>query len=151
MLVSFCAALSAAIILLTISQTARSYPELPERVPLHIGPDGSADGFGPRPMIWTLVGMELVVAALFVFVGRDLAAQTPGTHGTVAGAAAGSVFILAILWRAQVLLISVAKSAQNRVPMRGFLAVFPRRDGRRDCLERVFVTRVPASSPAVFG
>jgi hypothetical protein len=53
-----------------------------------------------------------------------IATGAPNTHGSVRGLAVFAPCILAILWRAQALLISIAKSGRDRVPMRGFWLFF---------------------------
>ena len=43
-----------ALVAATFAATADAYPNLPDKVPLHIGPDGCVNGRGPRAFIWML-------------------------------------------------------------------------------------------------
>jgi hypothetical protein len=124
MLISLPIALAAAIVVLTWLYTLDQYHALPERVPLHVGPGGNVDGWGPRSMIWLLPAVQLLCAALFFWAGHELAIGATGTHGSVRGLAFFAPCILAILGRAQALLISAAKSHEQRVPMGGFWLFF---------------------------
>lgn len=42
------------LILVSAAITAYCYPQLPEIIPNHWGPDGKANGFGPRWQVWLL-------------------------------------------------------------------------------------------------
>lgn len=119
-LVSFLVALAAAIITLTIVQTAAAYSSLPAQVPMGLNYDGSVRGTWPRPMIWFTVGVQLLVACVMVYAGQAIVSGAPGTHGTLRGLTITAVCVNAIIWRVQMLLISAAKSSGNAVPMRGF-------------------------------
>lgn len=124
MLVAFCAALAAAIVCITFVQTWSSYGTLPDKVPMSIGFGGTVNAYGPRPMIWLLPAVMLVSSGIFVFAGYALANNLPGTHGSLRGMAAFAPCEFAILWRAQLLLISGAKYGGSRVPMSGFWPFF---------------------------
>lgn len=120
MFVPFLAALAAAIVVIAFVQTWGEYGSLPERVPMSIGFNGTVNAYGPRSAIWLLPVVMLVSAGIFLFSGYALAMHVPGAHGSVAGLAVFAPCILAILWRAQALLISGAKSGGGRVAMGGF-------------------------------
>lgn len=113
-------AVAAAFILLTIAQTREAYPELPERVPTHLDFAGRPNGYGPRPMIWLLVGVQIFCAIIFVLVAYALAARLPGTHGSLPGLALMAPLIMAMLWRAQRLLLEAARAPDRRVRMGPF-------------------------------
>lgn len=124
MLIWLPAAVAAAIVVLTWLYTLDQYHTLPDRVPLHLGPAGNVDSWGPRPAIWMLPAVQMLSAAIMLWAGYAIATGAPGSHGSVRGIAFFAPCILAILWRAQVLLISVAKSGGDRVPMLGFWLFF---------------------------
>ncbi|HZZ65588.1 MAG TPA: DUF1648 domain-containing protein, partial [Candidatus Baltobacteraceae bacterium] len=115
-----CAAVTAVFILLTLAQTREAYPELPARVPIQFDFAGRPSTYGPRPMIWIVVGVQLLCAAIFVLAGYAIAARLPGTHGSVRGLALLAPIVTAMLWRAQVLLLDVARAPAHRVPMGAF-------------------------------
>lgn len=123
MLVALCAALAAAIVVIAFLQTWSEYGTLPERVPLNIGLDGTVNRYGPRPFVWLLPAVMLFSTGIFAFSGYAIATHMPGTHGTLAGLAVFAPCVLGVLWRGQALIIAVAKSGGNRVPMGGFLIV----------------------------
>ena len=114
------AAVTAAFILLTVAQTREAYPNLPQRVPIHFDFAGRPNAYGPRPMIWMLVGVQLLCAAMFGLSGYAIAAQMPGTHGSLAGLALVAPIVTAMLWRAQMLLLDVAPASEHRVSMGAF-------------------------------
>jgi|HubBroStandDraft_1064217.scaffolds.fasta_scaffold15252_4 hypothetical protein len=118
MLLSVAVVAGVAIIALTAAITAMQYASLPERVPIHLSIDGTPDGYGPRPMIWFIVGTQVFCIVLFVLSGMAIAGHAPGTHGSLAGLPVFAVCILALLWRGQVQLLAAAKSA-TPVPMLG--------------------------------
>ncbi|HKU68869.1 MAG TPA: DUF1648 domain-containing protein [Candidatus Baltobacteraceae bacterium] len=124
MLVSFLAATAAAIVVMTVVHTVAEYPNLPDRVPLNIGATGVVNTWGPRFAIWFLPAVAIVTAGIMLFGGYAIAAGSRGAHGSVPGAAFFAACILAVVARAQWLLISVAKSGGNRVPMTGFWLFF---------------------------
>lgn len=124
MLLSFFAALAAAIVVMTFVQTLAEYPALPERVPLGFAWNGIPNRFGPRPAIWMLPVVEVLCVAIFAFAGYALANDWPGAHGSLRGMVVFAPCELAILWRAQSLIISAAKSGEKHVPMGGFWLFF---------------------------
>jgi len=93
-------------------------------VPMGLNYDGSVRGTWPRPMIWFTVGVQVLVACAMLYAGQAIASGAPGTHGTLRGLTVTAVCVNAIIWRVQTLLISVAKSPRNAVPMRGFWLFF---------------------------
>jgi hypothetical protein len=96
-----------AIVAATALFTAQYYRGLPDRVPIHFGISGQADGYGPRQLIWLLVAFQLVFAIVYSVVyakGRD-------PHLLVVGL--GSMLILA--W-AQVQAVRAAASDTQRIP-----------------------------------
>jgi len=124
MLVAFCAALAAAIVVITWVQTSAEYRTVPNRVPLSLGFDGVVNSYGPRGALWLLPAVQLFSAAIFIFSGYALAVGAPGAHGSLPGLAVFAPWILALLWRAQRLIISAARSAASRVQMGGFWLFF---------------------------
>lgn len=122
--VAFFAAVSAAIVATTFLYTSAEYGTLPDRVPLQVGIDGTVNAYGPRVAIWFLPGVQLLSLGIFAFAGYAVATNMPGTHGSLRGLAVFAPCILAVVWRAQLLLISVAKANGNRVPLGGFWLFF---------------------------
>jgi Protein of unknown function (DUF1648) len=107
-MVALLAGIAGAFIAATVLVTANAYGSLPERIPIHFGLDGTANNYGPRSMAWLLVAVQLLVAATGV---------TLYLNGSIA---IGMVAIIAICWRAQLLILSAASGGQTRVPMFGF-------------------------------
>jgi hypothetical protein len=95
--------------------TAAKYPALPPRIPIHIRLDGTANNYGPRLAAWILPGLQLVIAVTY---GFSYALGAPVTLLIV------GVCALAVLWRAQLLIISAAASGAKRVPTLGFWIFF---------------------------
>ena len=124
MLVSLAIALAAAIIVMTWVQTGDQYRTLPDRVPLHMDLNGTVDLWGPRFAIWMLPAVQLACAGIMAFAGYAISVGAANTHGSVRGVAFFAPCMLALLWRAQVLLISIAKSGEERVPMGSFWIFF---------------------------
>lgn len=120
LLESFLAALSAAIVVMTIVQTAAAYPSLPDRVPLNFGWDGRPRGYGPRAAIWFIVAVQIFAASVMAFADYALATHAPGTHGTLLGSLVASVPALTMFWGAQRVLISCAKNGEAFVQTRRF-------------------------------
>jgi uncharacterized membrane protein len=108
-------ALGAVIIGATAFVTATRYRELPERVPIHFGITGAADSFGPRPVIWLLVAVQLTVAATFAVAHAS---------GAPNGALVMADSMIAIFWFAQVQIIEAATSGKNRIDMLRFWPFF---------------------------
>lgn len=120
--------------LVTIAQTREAYPKLPQRVPINISINGTASQYGPRPLVWLPVGIQLVCCAGLLFAGYAIAVQLPGTHGSLRGVAIIAPVILAMIWRVQQLLLAIALSQQRRANMGAFWAFFA------GCMAVVIVT-----------
>lgn len=119
LLIAFLTSLAAAFVVITVAQTAAAYPGLPDRVPIGFGYDGRIR-FASRPTIWLLAVAQIFTAGILSFAGYAIATGMPGTHGTLLGLTIAAACITAIIWRAKSLLLSVAKSGQNRVALSGF-------------------------------
>ncbi len=124
MLLSFLAALAAAIVFITFVQTWGAYGALPDRVPLGLTWNGVPRSLGPRPMIWVIVAAQIFAACIMAYADYAIATHAPGAHGSLLGSLLASVCVLAILWRAQTLLIASAKHGNSPVPMGGFWVTF---------------------------
>lgn len=96
----------AALIIWTVAVTAMRYRELPSRVPIHFGITGVADSYGPRPLIWIPVAVQLLFAAVY---GIRYAFQP---NSTILAIGTGALAIL--LW-AQIEILSAAVTGKNRV------------------------------------
>ena len=118
------AAVAAAFILLNIAQTMDAYPRLPASIPVHLDIRGRADTYGPKQTVWLLVALQILCAAIFVYAGYAVAAHIPGTHGTLRQLALIAPFIMALLWRAQNLLITLALSGKDQIAMGNFWLFF---------------------------
>jgi hypothetical protein len=122
-LTSIAAAFGTLLIADSIAATLRSYGRLPDRIPLHFAADGTVDGYGPRPLVWTTVGMQLGCALLFLWVIDLFVTQSLPARAIAAMAGFGDLMLL-LLWRAQRLIIETALSGQNRVRLRSFWLFF---------------------------
>lgn len=122
--VAFFAAVAAAVVLITFLQTRVDYGALPDRVPMSIALNGTVNAYGPRAAIWLLPAVQVLCAAIFLGAGYALATNAPGAHGSLRGMAVFAPCVLAILWRAQRLIISGAKSSGTRVSIGGFWLFF---------------------------
>jgi hypothetical protein len=117
---SFFFALAAALMVVNVAQTLLAYSALPERVPTGLNADGSARGFGPRPMIWLIVAIQAAAACVMVYVGYAIATHAPGTHGSLFGFSIFTGLFNAFMCRVQALMISAANAGGKPLPMRGF-------------------------------
>ena len=103
-----------AVIAGTIVYTALRYRELPERVPIHFGLMGGADGFGPKPAIWLLVVVQVLVAVVYL-----TASQAAGQRLLYVGL----LTIVLLAWL-QAHIVAVAIDGTNRLqPARLYTAV----------------------------
>lgn len=118
--VSFCAALAAALVVITIVQTWAAYPQLPDRVALQFELNGAPRSYGPRWTIWVPVLIQVLIGIGMAFTGYAIATHAPGVHGTLTGFSIFTVLFNALIWRVQTLLLSAAKSAEYRLPMKRF-------------------------------
>lgn len=114
-----CGLVACALVAATFAATADAYPHLPDKVPLHIGLNGTVDGWGPRPAIWMLPVVQLLTTLLLLAVITALSLHLPNTHGSPRGACVIGICVLAILWRAQKLLLELARNKGDRVDLTG--------------------------------
>jgi hypothetical protein len=96
----------------TASLTLRHYGQLPDQIPMHFWFDGTVTNYGPRPVAWLLVGVQIVIAVPY--------ALTFASGASPVGAPILADCIIAVCWRSQVLIISAALSGKKRVEMAGF-------------------------------
>jgi len=96
----------------TASLTLRRYGELPDQIPMHFWFDGTVTNYGPRPVAWLLVGIQIVIAVTY--------ALTFASGASHVGASIMADCVIAVCWRSQVLIISAALSGKKRVEMAGF-------------------------------
>jgi hypothetical protein len=92
--------------------TLRRYGELPDQIPMHFWFDGTVTSYGPRPVAWLLVAIQIVIAVTYA-----LPFASGASHG---GALIVGDCVIAACWRSQVLIISAALSGKKRVEMSGF-------------------------------
>jgi hypothetical protein len=105
--IALLAAAGLVIIVGTAIRTAASYGDLPDRVPIHFGITGKADSYGPRPVIWLLVGVQVMVAIIYAAVF-----SMGAPHGSLVAADA----LLALFGWVQLQIIDAAISGTNRIP-----------------------------------
>ena len=106
-------AVGLAIIVATIVLTAANYRALPQRIPLHFLIDGTINGDGPRPAAWLMPGFQL----LLLIYAQIHARGFPARQLIMADC------ILALMWRAQALIIATAVSGfrlRERAEVSGF-------------------------------
>lgn len=96
----------------TAAITSSRYGDLPEKIPMHFGLDGTVNRYGPRSMAWLLVVNQVVIAAVFFTIYA-----TTGTRGVLVI----GVCMLAIFLRVQLLILSAAMTGGKRVPVGGSL------------------------------
>jgi len=117
------AAFGVSIVLTTIASTARAYRQLPERIPMHFWIDGTINGYGPRPMAWFVVALQIWLGALFASIaGSWLREGLPASH-VLAMAGFANVLLL-LLWRVQQLIIETGLSGKNRADLKPFWLFF---------------------------
>jgi hypothetical protein len=96
----------------TIFITITNYGALPQRVPMHFWIDGTVNSWGPRPAVWLLPVVQLLIVGINVSIypsERD--------H---AGTLLVMNLVLAMTWRAQVLIVATATSGKDKAAMGGF-------------------------------
>lgn len=120
---AFCVATGMAIVALTAFGTARAYGQLPGRVPLHFGLDGTVNGWGPRPMVWSIVAVQVLIAVSFGNAIAGFAAQPLPARYALAMTAFGDLILL-LLARAQKLVIETALSGKTSADLRAFWLFF---------------------------
>jgi len=118
------ACLAAAIVAVTFVSTTAAYPELPESIPLHFNITGAVDQWGSRPFIWLLPAVQVVTVGVFVFAYAAIRSAAPPGHGAPPSIAPFAVCELAILWRAQTMVIDAAKRSSHRADIRPFWVWF---------------------------
>ena len=96
----------------TVSLTLRRYGGLPDQIPMHFWFDGTVTNYGPRPVAWLLVGVQIVIAVT--------CALTFASGASHVGESIMVDSVIAVCWRSQVLIISAALSGKKRVEMGGF-------------------------------
>lgn len=104
-----------AIVIGTATLTATRYRDLPDSIPIHFGITGRADNYGPRLLIWLVVGVQALffLFGLYPFLGHSVSTIVARD------------FILATLAWLQIQIISAARSGTNRIstlPLWCFLA-----------------------------
>ncbi len=62
---------------ITVAYTIWVFPQLPERIPLHFGPDGTPDAWGARGTIFISVGFSLFMQLFLTFVPKLGASVSP--------------------------------------------------------------------------
>ena len=62
---------------LTFAYALWLFPQLPERIPLHFGPDGTPDAWGARGTIFIAVGISLFMQLFLTFVPKLGASISP--------------------------------------------------------------------------
>ena len=62
---------------LTLAYALWLFPQLPERIPMHFGPDGTPDAWGPRGTIFLAVGFSLFMQLFLTFVPKLGASISP--------------------------------------------------------------------------
>jgi len=122
-ILAFCVATGIAIVALTAFGTARAYAQLPNRVPMHFAFDGAVNGYGPRPMVWSIVAVQVLIGVSFGNVVAGFAGPPLPGHYAAAMAAFGDLILL-LLARAQKLIIETALSGKTRADLRSFWAFF---------------------------
>ncbi len=109
-------------IFFTALGTARAYGQLPNRVPLHFSLNGTVNGYGPRPMVWTMVAAEILVGV--IFANGVLSFAREGLAREALAMSAFGDLILFLLARAQKLIIETALSGKTRADLRSFWLFF---------------------------
>ncbi len=123
MILSILIAAGAAIIYFTALGTLRAYKELPDRVPMHFSLNGTVNGYGPRPMVWSMVAVQVLIAASFGNAIAGYAARPLPAAYALAMTAFGDLILL-LLARAQKLIIETALSGKTRADLRSFWLFF---------------------------
>jgi uncharacterized membrane protein len=108
-------ALGTGIIFVTVAVTVARYADLPKRIPIHFGIDGSVDGYGPRLAVWLLVAIQVAIA---------LSTTVPYMGGSPRRTVLWSDALLVICLAAQLQVISAAMSGKSRVNTIYFWIVF---------------------------
>lgn len=111
------AAAGIAVIAATAWITAAEYKNLPDRVPMQFWFDGKPTSYGPRPVVWLMVGVQVLCLLIFGFTQVGLR-TSPLTHRHVLGMDLFGLCIIAMIANAQLMVIEAAKSLPDqRLPM----------------------------------
>jgi hypothetical protein len=105
--IAFCVAAIAG----TIAYTALRYGELPERVPLHFGLTGQATGFGPRPAVWLIPAVQVIVTVGYA---------APSLAGSSRPLLLVGCAIVLFCGYLQTLIVTAALTRANRLPLLRF-------------------------------
>lgn len=119
MLSTVIAAVAAGIVAVTAAITAREYRNLPDRVPMHFALDGTPTTYQPRPMVWLIVAVQIFSGLIFSNTVTVLG-QSRGP-ATALGAGIFGICVLGTLALAQFMIVSSAKSPDQRAPVGRFL------------------------------
>jgi uncharacterized membrane protein len=65
------------VFILTFAYASWIFPQLPDRIPMHFGPDGTPDAWGPRGSIFFAVGFSLFLQLFLTFVPKLGASVSP--------------------------------------------------------------------------
>ncbi len=111
-----------AAVVIATAVTCMRYGTLPDRVPIHFGISGKANGYGPKPTAWLLVIVEVVVVAILGWVGYMLLTAGPNAHingprglpGFVVMALIGNE-VLWLLTLFQMQMLDVAAGSRDRL------------------------------------
>lgn len=119
LLASFFVALGLAVIALIALFTAANYASLPDRVPTHFGFSATPNSYGPKPMIWLLPAIALVVFGIQTFAYEQAGLSLPKLCGMLVINDAVALALLAAQW----LTIGTAKNGPSVNRYRTFLFV----------------------------
>lgn len=70
------------VVILTFAYAAWLFPQLPDRIPIHFGPDGTPDAWGVRGSIFISVGFSLFMQLFLTFVPKLGASVSPQIRGS---------------------------------------------------------------------
>jgi uncharacterized membrane protein len=68
------------IVAITFSYALWLFPQLPERIPMHFGPDGTPDAWGSRGTIFIAVGISLFMQFFLAFLPKFGASISPNVQ-----------------------------------------------------------------------
>lgn len=87
------------------------FPQLPDRIPMHFGPDGTPDAWGSRGTIFIAIGLSLFLQLFLTFVpklGASISPQIRASKDPVAELAWALAFIAKVrVWVAGLFLLIV--------------------------------------------
>jgi uncharacterized membrane protein len=114
---SFLAALGLAIIAVTVLFTAANYESLPDRVPTHFGFSPVPNAYGPKPMVWLVPVITIVVFGIQTLAYAQTRVPLPKLCGILVISDAVALALLAT----QRLTIETAKNGPSVSCYRTFL------------------------------